>query len=81
MILVIINKDYMADNGDDILASQSPYFFINIKSQSGIELIAPNVTQVIASGIKEQIIDQFAGVFQVRRIARSQFAIDIDQGF
>ncbi len=45
-----------------------------------IDLIAAHIGQIIPPVVREDVLDQLGGIFQVGRFARTQFPVDFQQG-
>ena len=52
-VTAIINHNDMPDNGHDVLFGQGALVFRNIGHYPVVELITPNISQVIMGGIKK----------------------------
>ena len=83
-----VQLDEVADDGGDVLAGDRPLLAVQLDAhalgdrvQLLVELVAADPTEVVATEVEEEALDELAGVVAGGRIARAQLLVDLDQGF
>src|SRR5205085_11886923 len=74
----------VANGGVEVIGIESAFFQIGsivLVIELDIEFQAPDAAEVVFARIKEHAMEQGRGGIQSGRIARTQLAINLDQGF
>ena len=73
--------DQVFDRGDEILVGQDALAEIDVDAEFLVELVASDATEIVFLRIEEEPLEQGARVRNGRRIAGTQFAIDVLERF
>ncbi len=85
--LAVVERDQLADDGDEVLVVQHPPFLVQGPfpglvlgdAQVLVQLEAADLAQVKAAGVEEERAEQVAGVLHRGRIAGPDLAVELDQ--
>ena len=85
--LAVVERDELADDGDEVLVVQHPPFLVQGPlpglvlgdAQVLVQLEATDLAQIKAAGVEEERAEQVAGVLHRGRIAGPDLAVELDQ--
>src|SRR5579885_3292694 len=78
---VLAQLEEILDGGDEIRRIEGAIVERRIEPHLDVELEAANAAEIVLARIEEHAAEQIGGGFEGRRIARTQLAVDFDQGF
>ena len=70
----------VAQGGDDVLVGEDGHGLLGGQAELLVDLVAAHARQVVALGVEQQALEQAAGGVDGGRLARTQAAVDLDEG-
>src|SRR5208283_2179438 len=81
LAVAVLEVHQIADDFEDVLAAQRALLERHVNLELVIELQAPDLREVVALGVEEQVVEEGGRRFLRRRIAGTQAPVDLDHGF
>ena len=75
----VLDLDQLAHHPDHVHRAQHAQRVLGLEAEAGVQLDPADRRQVVALGIEEQAVEQRLRGIQVRRLARAQDPVDVEQ--
>src|SRR5439155_4628893 len=75
----VVQLDHHGDDLDEVFLGQDPLNLGNLEVEAAVDLVAADLTEVVAAEVEEERVDQVAGVLDRRRVTGTQASVELEQ--